>query len=99
SIMTYTPSLHDALPILFYYNALFNFAIYYGWLLAVALSVAVWIERRISNRPAVIRIAGLIALTLLVASALIRERRHFRAAPDPKDRKSTRLNSSHVEIS
>jgi hypothetical protein len=70
---------------MFYYNALFNFAIYYAWLLVIALSAAVWIERRLSGRPARMRIIGLIALTLLAAGAFIRERRHFRAAPNANE--------------
>jgi hypothetical protein len=70
---------------MYYYNALFNFAIYYAWLLVVALSTAVWIERRVSSWPARMRMMGLILLTLLVASAFIRQRRHFRAAPDPNE--------------
>jgi hypothetical protein len=70
---------------MFYYNALFNFAIYYAWLLVVALSAAVWIQRRLSGWPARIRIIGLIVLTLLAAGAFIRERRHFRAAPNANE--------------
>jgi hypothetical protein len=67
---------------MFYYNALFNFAIYYAWLLVVALSAAVWIQKRLSGWPARMRIIGLIALILLATGASIRERRHFRAAPN-----------------
>jgi hypothetical protein len=70
---------------MFYYNALFNFAIYYAWLLVVALSTAVWIESRALSRPATTRIMGLIALFLLAASAFNRERRHFRAAPNANE--------------
>jgi hypothetical protein len=70
---------------MFYYNALFNFGIYYAWLLVVALSAAVWIESRLSGWPARTRIIGLIALIFLAAGAFIRERRHFRATPDPNE--------------
>jgi hypothetical protein len=72
---------------MFYYNALFNFAIYYAWLLLVALSAAVWIESRISNWPARIRVAGMITLILLAAAAFGRERRHFRATPDANEQR------------
>jgi hypothetical protein len=79
---------------MFDYNALFNFAIYYGWLLVVALNVAVWIEERFSSwraraadpaarsRTARVQTAGLIALTLAIAVAFIDQRRRFRAAPN-----------------
>jgi hypothetical protein len=79
---------------MFDYNALFNFAIYYGWLLVVALNVAVWIEERFSSwraraahsaaqsRTARVQTAGLIALTLAIAVAFIDGRRGFRAAPN-----------------
>jgi hypothetical protein len=73
---------------MFYYNALFNFGIYYAWLLLVALSAAVWIESRMSSSPVAMRTAGLIALSLLAASAFIRERRHFRATPDANEQRS-----------
>lgn len=62
---------------MFDYNALFIFAIYYAWLLVVALSAAVWIERRC---PARIQVVGLIALLLAAATALVHERRRFRGA-------------------
>ncbi|MFN2622611.1 MAG: hypothetical protein ABR611_07180 [Chthoniobacterales bacterium] len=72
---------------MFYYNALFNFAIYYGWLLIVALSLAVWIERRTSSWRSGMRIAGMLALTLLAAAAFGRERRNFRATPDGNEQR------------
>jgi hypothetical protein len=62
---------------MFDYNALFIFAIYYAWLLVVALSVAVSVERRC---PARIQVVGLIALSLAAATALVHERRRFRGA-------------------
>lgn len=70
---------------MFYYNALFNFAIYYAWLLVVALSAAVWIQGRASSWPRRTRVMGLIAVILLAASVFIKERRHFRAAPDARE--------------
>ena len=67
---------------MFDYNALFIFAIYYAWLLVVALSLAVWIENR---APARIRVAGLIALILVVAAAFGHERRRFRGASNKEE--------------
>ena len=72
---------------MFYYNALFNFAIYYVWLLVVALSVAVWILNR-SSWSATTRTMGLAAVVLLAAAAFIRERRHFRASPDANEQRT-----------
>jgi hypothetical protein len=72
---------------MFDFNALFIFAIYYGWLLLVALNSAAWIENLLSRRPARIRIAGLIALALTVAIAFQQQRRHFRAAPDETEQR------------
>jgi len=62
---------------MFDYNALFVFAIYYAWLLVVALSLALWIE---SHCPARFQLVGLIALMLAVATAFAHERRRFRGA-------------------
>ncbi len=62
---------------MFDYNALFVVAIYYAWLLVVALSLALWIERRC---PVRFQLAGLIALVLAVATAFAHERRQFRGA-------------------
>ena len=64
---------------MFDYNALINFAIYYAWLLVVALSVAVWLQQRC---PPPIRIASLAALALIVLVAFARERRRFRGMWD-----------------
>lgn len=64
---------------MFDYNGLINFAIYYAWLLVVALSLAVWIQQRC---PARIRTASLTALTLIVVVAFARERRRFRGIGD-----------------
>jgi hypothetical protein len=62
---------------MFDYNALFIFALYYAWLLVVALSLALWIEGRC---PARFQVAGLIALMLVTAAAFVHERRGFRGA-------------------
>jgi hypothetical protein len=62
---------------MFDYNGLFIFAIYYAWLLVVALSLALWIESRC---PARFQLVGLIALMLAVALAFAHERRRFRGA-------------------
>jgi hypothetical protein len=62
---------------MFDYNALFVFAIYYAWLLVVALSVALWAAERCSAR---VHLAGVIALMLAVTAACMHERRRFRGA-------------------
>ena len=79
---------------MFDYNSLINFAIYYAWLLVVALTAAAWIDNRLSlwhartvpssayTWPARIRLVGLITLLLAVVAAFTHERRRFRAAPD-----------------
>jgi hypothetical protein len=76
---------------LYDYNSLFNFAIYYGWLLVIALSAAVWIENRFSlwragittsaaSRWATrIRVLAVVALFFAMATAFRRDRRYFRA--------------------
>ena len=81
---------------MFDYNSLFNFAIYYGWLLVVALSTALYVEHRLSlwresvatsaavRWPARIRILGLIVLALAAAMAFTNQRHHFRATPDDR---------------
>jgi hypothetical protein len=78
---------------MFDYNALFNFAIYFGWLLVLALTAAGWIENRfLLQRARAVSVAaqrwaarmptaGIIALTLAVGWALRHERHHFRDAP------------------
>jgi hypothetical protein len=63
---------------MFDYNALFVFAIYYGWLLVVALSLVLWIERRCPTRFQLV--ASVIALTIAVAASFAHERRRFRGA-------------------
>jgi hypothetical protein len=62
---------------MFDYNALFIFALYYAWLLVVALSLALWIESRC---PVPFQVVGLIALMLLMTTALVHDRRRFRGA-------------------
>jgi hypothetical protein len=72
---------------MFDYNAFFDFAIYYGWLLLVALGAAVWIENLLSRRPARIRIVGLTALAFASAFAFQRERHDFRATSDEAEQR------------
>lgn len=62
---------------MFDYNALFIFAIYYAWLLIVALSLALWIENHFAQR---FQLVGVIALALVAATAFAHERRRFRGA-------------------
>ena len=67
---------------MFDYNGLFNFAIYYGWLLLLALIVARKLEEGFSAsrwRP-----ASLVLIALAVVAAFYQERRRFRATPDPE---------------
>jgi hypothetical protein len=76
------------------YNSLFNFAIYYGWLLIVALATAAFIESRLAfwrsraPNPAAqqwrvrMRLLGVTAIALAAVIALRHERRRFRAASD-----------------
>ena len=78
---------------MFDYNSLINFAIYYAWLLVVALTAALWIDNRLSlwhartgssgahSWPARIRRVGLITLTIAALAAFTHERRRFRAVP------------------
>jgi len=88
------------------YNSLFNFAIYYGWLLVATLTAAVDIENRLSSwrsraqNPAAqqwragMRIAGIVAILLATAIALRQERHRFRASPDQDQQ---RLFANSVE--
>jgi hypothetical protein len=70
---------------MFDYNSLFNFAIYYGWLLVLTLTAALWIEKRLSAcRSRVAQSAVSAALVLVTSAAFIHQRRHFRASL-PKD--------------
>jgi hypothetical protein len=79
---------------MFDYNALFNFAIYYGWLLVVAMAAAVFLENWLSSwrarapnlaaqhRRARVHTVGIIAITLAAVAAFGHERRRFRAVSD-----------------
>ena len=58
------------------YNGLFNFAIYYGFLVAVALTAAVWI---VEAWPRRIRVASSAALTLAVFVAFAQKRHSFQS--------------------
>ncbi|MFL6520667.1 MAG: hypothetical protein ACJ8NS_10645 [Chthoniobacterales bacterium] len=83
---------------MFDFNALFIFAIYYGWLLLVALSAAAWIANLLSGRPARIRIASLIVLALAAPIAFQKERRHFRAAPDEAEQRHFAETVDHALV-
>jgi len=68
---------------LFYYNSLFNFAIYYGVLLTFAATCAIWIERHISKKRAGFVLAGKIVLVAIVGLAFGQNARRFRGVvPD-----------------
>jgi hypothetical protein len=84
---------------MFDYNAFFNFAIYYGWLLLLALTAAVWIEDRFSRRspptgdsaapswPARVRLLAVVAIALAATAAFTHERRRFRARSDAEEQR------------
>jgi hypothetical protein len=68
---------------MFYFNSLFNFAIYYGWLLVFAIGAALWLEDQLSHRRWHLAAAGPILLALVAIAAFVHEARRFRAAlPD-----------------
>jgi hypothetical protein len=69
---------------MFDYNALFNFAIYYGWLLLVALSLAGWIE---DQMPLRIRFGALVTLLLAVTVTAGHERRRFRGTANKEEQR------------
>ena len=83
---------------MFDYNALFNFAIYYGGLLLLALTAAIWIEDRFSRCApagnsvapswlARLRLFALVAIALAAAAAFTHERRRFRATINPDEQR------------
>jgi len=78
------------------HNALFNFAIYYCWLLAVSLNVAIFIESQLSRRSARIRMVGLTVLVFAVAMAFGKEHRRFRAAPDEGEQRHFAATVEHA---
>ena len=81
---------------MFYFNSLFNFAIYYGGLLILAIGAALWIDARISaGRNKRIATVGQFALGLVVIGAFAQERRHFRSAPP--NREQQRLFAASIE--
>ncbi|HSP44979.1 MAG TPA: hypothetical protein VLO30_03220, partial [Chthoniobacterales bacterium] len=68
---------------MFYFNSLFNFAIYYVGLLIVALTCALWVQKRVCQWPARLSLAARLALGLAVAVAFGHEAPRFRGAlPD-----------------
>lgn len=67
----------------FYYNSLSNFAIYYGLLIAFALTCALWVERWILGKTGRLVIVGKIILVSIVALAFVQKARRFRGlSPD-----------------
>jgi hypothetical protein len=62
---------------MYYYSALFNFAILYGFLLALAISVAELITQLQSPNPRLMT-AALLLIAVAAAAAFAQEARHFR---------------------
>ena len=73
---------------MFYYNALFNFAIYYALLIFFALVCARWVEERAVAWPRRITMVARVALGAAVIAAFIFKAQHFRSAtPDQAEQK------------
>lgn len=82
---------------MFYFNALFNFAIYFGFLIIFAVVAVVWIEDRLStgqlasppSQPATwrnrMRTCGPAVIALIAVAVLAQEARRFRSAPTDQD--------------
>lgn len=66
---------------MFYYNSLFNFAIYYALLLFLGFFGARWLEQGAVIWPRRIIMIARSALVLALLAAVIRERAHFRSTP------------------
>jgi hypothetical protein len=92
---------------MFYFNALFNFAIYFGFLLIFAIAVVLWIEDRLStdqlasspSRPATwrnrMRTYGPAVIALIAVAVLAQESRRFRSAPT--DQNQQRMFGTSLE--
>lgn len=81
---------------MYYYSSFSNFAIYYGFLLIFAVTMAFWFERRASyhlasslsylgNWPKRMKAAGPIIVALAAIAAFVHEARRFRSAPPNQD--------------
>src|SRR5206468_11452847 len=90
----YTPSLHDALPILTALLPELQASI------PSDIDIAVAVDRSTTIRASLHDIERtLVVATCLVIMVVFLFLRNGRAALIPRDRKSTRLNSSHDQIS
>ena len=82
---------------MYYFNALFNFAIYYGFLIILAIVAALWIEHRVSRSQVasppfhvdswrnLLARAGPALVALIAITVLVQERRRFRSIPFNQD--------------
>jgi len=82
---------------MYYFNALFNFAIYYGFLIILAIVAALWIEHRVSRSQALsppsnlaswrnlLARAGPALIALTAITVLVQESRRFRSIPFNQD--------------
>lgn len=92
---------------MFYFNALFNFAIYFGFLIIFAIVVVLWIEDRLStdhlpsspSRTATwrnrMRTYGPAVIVLVAIAVLAQEARRFRSAPT--DQNQQRMFGTSLE--
>ncbi len=92
---------------MFYFNALFNFAIYFGFLIIFAVAVVLWIENRLltdqsassPSQPATwrnrMRTYGPAVIALLAVAVLAQEARRFRSAPT--DQNQQRMFATSLE--
>jgi len=92
---------------MYYFNALFNFAIYFGFLIILAVFVTLWIEDRISTDHMVpspsraetwrnrMVTTGPAVIALLAIAVLAQEARRFRSAPT--DQNQQRMFATSLE--
>lgn len=92
---------------MFYFNALFNFAIYFGFLIIFAAAMVLWIEDRLStdrlaSSPAQtatwrnrMRTYGPAVIALIAVAVLAQEARRFRSAPT--DQNQQRMFAASLE--
>jgi len=82
---------------MYYFNALFNFAIYYGFLIILAIIAALWIEQVVSRSQLVVSplpiarwrhrlvAAGPTLISCFAILVLLQESRRFRSIPFDQD--------------
>jgi len=92
---------------MYYFNALFNFGIYFGFLIIFAVVVTLWIDRRISTDHLVsssspaktwrnrMETYGPAVIALVAIAVLVQEARRFRSAPT--DQNQQRMFAASLE--